>query len=225
MTKEQQGMNLYQKLVEVRKSIDLFTKDTQGYGYRYVSGSQILSKIKNKLDELQILLIPVVLNQSHETFDYKVYDKETKKEREKTDFIVTADMKYVWVNAENPEERIEIPWQTMGQQDDISKAFGSGLTYSERYFLLKFFGVPTDDEDPDARDTTGKKATNKLASDKQLNYITSLLNRKANEKYTREQLYEELKKRMGTTKEMEEWTTEEASKAISILTKNTKQDG
>lgn len=218
--KKQPQLNLYQKLVEVRKSIDFFTKDTQGYGYKYVSGSQILSKIKNKLDELQILLVPVVLDQQHTTFDYK--DKHGK---EKTDFIVTAPMKYVWVNAENPEERIEIPWQTMGQQDDISKAFGSGLTYSERYFLLKFFGVPTDDEDPDARDTTGKKATNKLASDKQLNYITSLLNRKANEKYTREQLYEELKKRMGTTKEMEEWTTEEASKAISILTKNTKQDG
>ena len=218
--KKQPQLNLYQKLVEVRKSIDFFTKDTQGYGYKYVSGSQILSKIKNKLDELQVLLIPMVLDQQHTAFDYK--DKQGK---EKTDFIVTAPMKYVWVNAENPEERIEIPWQTMGQQDDISKAFGSGLTYSERYFLLKFFGVPTDDEDPDARDTTGKTGALKLASDKQLNYITNLLNRKANEKYTREQLYEELKKRMGTTKEMEEWTTEEASKAISILTKNTKQDG
>lgn len=214
---KQPKMNLYQKLVEVRKSVDFFTKDTQGYGYKYVSGSQVLKKIKGKMDELQVLLIPEVLNQNHTTFDYKVYDKETKKEREKTDFIVTADMKYVWVNAENPEERIEIPWQTMGQQDDISKAFGSGLTYSERYFLLKFFGVPTDEEDPDARDTTGKKQTNKLASDKQLNYITNLLKKNVNEKFSFDDLYQHLKQKMGTEKEMEEWTVEEASKAISIL--------
>lgn len=217
MSEKKQKLNLYQKLVEVRKSIDLFTKDTQGYGYRYVSGSQILSKIKSKLDELQILLIPVVLNQSHETFDYKVYDKETKKEREKTDFIVTADMKYVWVNAENPEERIEIPWQTMGQQDDISKAFGSGLTYSERYFLLKFFGVPTDDEDPDARDTRGKKQTNKLATNKQLDLITNLIKKNVSQKYSFDDLYQHLKQKLGTKKEMEEWTVEEASKAIEIL--------
>lgn len=215
--KKQPKLNLYQKLVEVRKSIDFFSKDTQGYGYKYVSGSQVLGKIKQKLDELQILLIPIVLNQKHETFDYKVYDKEAKKEREKTDFIVTADMKYVWVNAEKPEEYIEIPWQTMGQQDDISKAFGSGLTYSERYFLLKFFGVPTDEEDPDARDTTGKKQTNKLASDKQLNYITNLLKKNVNEKFSFDDLYQHLKQKMNTDKEMEKWTVEEASKAISIL--------
>lgn len=214
MTEKRPKLNLYQKLVEVRKSIDFFKKDTQGYGYTYVSGSQILKKIKDKLDELQIILIPVVLNQKHETFYYKQWDRKDKREKEKTDFIVTADMKYIWVNAENPDERIEVPWQTMGQHDDISKAFGSGLTYSERYFLLKFFGVPTDEEDPDARDTNEKHST---ATEKQLNLITNLLKRNANEKYSAEDLYKHLKKKMGTEKDMENWTVQEASKAIEIL--------
>lgn len=217
MTAEQPKLNLYQKLVEIRKSIDVFKKDTQGFGYSYVSGSQVLGKIKNKMDELQILLIPEVLNQKHETFDYKVWDKEQKKEKEKTDFIVTADMKYVWVNAENPEERIGIPWQTMGQQDDISKAFGSGLTYSERYFLLKFFGVPTDEEDPDARDTRGKSKKTTLATDKQLNLVTNLLKKNVSEKLSFEDLYKHLKQKMGIEKDMEQWTVQEASKAIEIL--------
>lgn len=206
-------LNLHQKLVEIRRNIDVFTKDTEGFGYRYVSGSQVLGKIKDKMDELQVLLIPEVLNQKHSTFNYI-----DKKGKEKTDFIVTADMKYVWVNAENPEERIEIPWQTMGQQDDISKAFGSGLTYSERYFLLKFFGVPTDDDDPDARDTTGKKGSAKKATNKQLDLITNLLRKKVNEKFSWDDLYQHLKQKIGTAKEMEEWTVEEASKAIAILT-------
>ena len=43
-------MNLHEKLVEVRKSIDSFIKDTDGYGYKYVSGSQILEKIKKKIN-------------------------------------------------------------------------------------------------------------------------------------------------------------------------------
>jgi len=166
---EQPKLNLHQKLVEIRRNIDVFTKDTEGFGYRYVSGSQVLGKIKDKMDELQVLLIPEVLNQKHSTFNYI-----DKKGKEKTDFIVTADMKYVWVNAENPEERIEIPWQTMGQQDDISKAFGSGLTYSERYFLLKFFGVPTDDDDPDARDTTREKRAMRHQNWRRTNSLTTL---------------------------------------------------
>lgn len=211
----EQKMNLHQKLVEIRKSIDVFKKDSTGYGYRYVSGTQILSKIKDKMDELQVLLVPHVMNQSHTTFNYK-----DKKGNGKTDFIVTADMKYIWVNAENPDEQIEIRWQTMGQQDDISKAFGSGLTYSERYFLLKFFGVPTDDDDPDARDTTGKKESQneRLATDRQLNYIDSLLKKKVTKDYNLEDLYKILKQKLGTEKEMEEWTFYQAKKAIEILT-------
>lgn len=219
---ERKPLNLYQKLVEIRKSIDFFTKDTKGYGYKYVSGSQVLKKIKSKMDELQVLLIPVVLNQSHETFNYIVWDKQSQSEKEKTDFIVTADMKYVWVNAENPDEKIEVPWQTMGQQDDISKAFGSGLTYSERYFLLKFFGVPTDEEDPDARDTTGKKSnyqSNNLASEKQLNFITNLLKKNVSDKFSFEDLHAALQQKIGTDKPMEQWTSQEASKAIGILNK------
>ena len=30
------------------------------------------------------------------------------------------------------------------------KGVGSALTYAERYFFLKYFNVPTDDDDPDS---------------------------------------------------------------------------
>ena len=32
----------------------------------------------------------------------------------------------------------------------------TSLTYSERYFILKFFQAPTDDADPDNRDTSNR---------------------------------------------------------------------
>lgn len=139
-------LNLYQKIVEVRKSIDNFTKDQASYNYKYVSGTQVLSKIRIKMDELGLLLFPSIVSQSHEIYPYK--DKYNK---DKQDFLVFGDMNYQWINADKPDEILNVPWKYTGQQDDISKAYGSGLTYAERYFLLKFFGVPTDEDDPDKK--------------------------------------------------------------------------
>lgn len=149
-------LNLHMKLVEVRKSIDAFRKDQQGYNYSYISGTQVLSKIKQKMDELYLLLYPAINTQEFEGFPYK--DKYGK---DKHDFLVHGDMSYQWVNAEKPDEILVVPWKYTGQQADISQAFGSGLTYSERYFLLKFFGVPTDEDDPDKKTYDDKQKDNK----------------------------------------------------------------
>ena len=58
-------------------------------------------------------------------------------------------MVYTWVNLDNPEDRLEVPWLTVGQQADASQAVGSGLSYLNRYFLLKMFQIATPDDDPD----------------------------------------------------------------------------
>ena len=144
--------NLYQKLVEVRKEVVNFSKDTEGYGYNYVSGSQAIGKIREKMDELGVLLIPNIVETENSTYDYI-----NSKGKECTDHIVSGSMTYTWINSDNPEEKLDIPWKIYGAQDDISKAFGSGLTYSERYFILKFFQAPTDELDPDGRDTSNRK--------------------------------------------------------------------
>lgn len=214
-------MNIHQKLIEVRKSIGSFTKDADSYGYSYVSGSQVLGKIQEKMNELGVMLMPAIQDQSHEVFNYMAYDKKQQKQVQKTDFLVYGNMTYTWVNAEDPNDKIEVPFFYTGQQDDISKAFGSGLTYSERYFLLKFFSLPTDRDDPDSRDTSGKsdgqRSKGGKASEKQLNFIDSLLKRKVSDKFPKETLYANLKERIGTQEDMENWTADMASKAISIL--------
>lgn len=139
-------MNIYQKLIEVRKSIDTFTKDANGHNYTYISGTQVLGKIKKKMDDQGVILETNMTSQNHEQFPY--VDKWGKN---KIDFLVWGEMKMIWINADDPLDRSEIQWQMLGQQDDISKALGSGLTYAERYFLLKYFGIPTDADDPDAK--------------------------------------------------------------------------
>lgn len=148
-------MNLYQKLIQIRKDVVEFTKDSEGHKYKFVSGSQAIRKIRSKMDELGILLVPNMGETESYTYDYT-----TSNGKECTDHVVTGNMSYTWINADNPEEILEVPWKIYGAQDDISKAFGSGLTYSERYFILKFFQAPTDSEDPDNRDTSGRSKGN-----------------------------------------------------------------
>ncbi|MBQ8178020.1 MAG: ERF family protein [Clostridia bacterium] len=154
-------LNVFQKIIEVKKEITCFNKDCETTGaraYKYISGTQVLSKIKSKMEEIGLLFMPVeVENRGWQTFDYL-----NAKGEQKTDFIVEGKLVYAWINAEKPEDQVRIPFEYYGQQNDISKAFGSGLTYSERYLLLKALGVPTDEEDPDGRNEDKKaRAQNK----------------------------------------------------------------
>ena len=165
-------MNLYEKLVEIRKEVINFSKDTEGYGYKYVSGSQAIAKIRDNMDELGIILVPGVGDTITSTYDYI-----NSKGKECTDHIVSGDMSYTWINAEEPSETLTVPWKLYGAQDDISKAFGSGLTYSERYFILKFFQAPTDDADPDNRDTSNRgTAAKKGLSEAQVKRLYAIAN-------------------------------------------------
>lgn len=175
-------MNIYQKLVEVRKSIKGFSKDTKGFGFEYVSGNQILRAIKDKMDELGILLIPSI---NYDSFNWEKHEYKNKKGEDKLDFVVQSQMSYKWINADEPTDFIEIPWIMVGQQgDDISKAVGTAMTYNERYFLLKQFGLPTDEDDADKKEpnyggksSNYKNKTNEL-SEAQIKRLYAIANNK-----------------------------------------------
>lgn len=141
-------LNLFQKLVEIRKNIPVIHKDAKGYNnnYQYVTGSQLLIAIKDTMNHYGVLLFPKIITRDHTTRQYKSY-----KGKELTEYTVFGEMSYTWMNADNPEETLEIPFAYAGSQDDMARAFGSALTYAERYFLIKFFNIPTDNEDPDGR--------------------------------------------------------------------------
>jgi len=222
-------MNLWQKLVAIRKDIDVFVKNGKSYGYDYVTGSQILHKIKNNMDELQVILMPKM--GEHKTWQYSY---KNQKGREITDFVIEGDGFYEWINAEKPEERETIPWKFFGQQDDVSKAYGSALTYSERYFLLKFFGIPTDEDDADAKNTRGKQQNapynnnnsqnkqqntggNSKASEKQMKMIHAKIAHVAVISKAEKQTIEDtLKSKIGATN-LTEISPQIASKAIETL--------
>jgi len=139
-TKQTKKLNLYEKLIEVRKTVLYLKKDNKGYGYDYVSSSQTIGSLRKEMDVQGVLLVPSVI-------ETKVADHKTRKDNH--EYFTELKMHFTWINAENPEERIECDWYGQGL-DDGEKGPGKALTYAEKYFLLKFFNIATDKDDPDA---------------------------------------------------------------------------
>ncbi|MBO5037712.1 MAG: ERF family protein [Clostridia bacterium] len=156
-------LNIYQKLAKIRKPVEILQKNKSGYGYKYVTEDLILSKITGLMDKYGVSLIPSIVagstkvepynySKTKATKDGKVYEEKV------NEVLVSGDMVWTWVNNENPEEKIPVPWAMVGQQADASQAFGSGLSYSSRYFLLKYFNAATSEDDPDNWRSAQKEA-------------------------------------------------------------------
>jgi hypothetical protein len=132
-------VNIYQKLIEVRKVVPYLQKESEGHQYKYVGSSQVLAAVRLKMDELGLLLIPKIITPI-------LHEKTANNAKENLTELV---MEFTWVNAEKPDEQIVIPWYGQGL-DTGEKGVGKALTYAEKYFLLKQFNIATDKDDPDA---------------------------------------------------------------------------
>lgn len=147
-------LNIYQKLAKIRKPVEVIQKNKSGFGYKYVTEDVILAKITGLMNSLGVSLIPKIKPSTTKVEPYSYKKTKTRKdgsiyEENVNEILVHSDMEFEWVNNDNPEDRIPVSWTFVGQQSDASQAFGSGLTYATRYFLLKFFNVATSDDDPD----------------------------------------------------------------------------
>jgi len=139
-------LNLNQKIIEIRKLVSVLKKDTAGNNHKYVSEDQILNAISGKMDELDLLLEPQILNGTSKSYPH-TYTTVSGKVR--NEIVYSADMSFTWTDASTKETKV-IQWTMAGQMGDISQSQGSALTYANRYFLLKYFQVSTSEQDPDA---------------------------------------------------------------------------
>lgn len=206
-------LNLFQKIADVKANIDGFTKDTEGYKYHYVSGSQVLHKIRAKMEEHNLLFMPTI-----ESAEYKEIEV-LEKGKMKPNILVAVNLKYTWVNADNPEERFEMPFYAVGHQDDASKALGTALTYSERYLLMKMFNIPTDEDDADAKQKKEQYAPKASQQDVQryndsVNAFVDLMAEAGNKDLTPAMVGE----KVGVT-DPRQLTQEQINQAIAVITK------
>lgn len=176
-------MNIYQKLAKIRTPVAVIKKNRKGYGYTYVDEEEILAKITGLMGKLGVSLIPNIIHGSTVVEPYHYIKTKTTKDGKPYDehvneVMVHGDMEWIWVNDENPDDRVVVPWTFVGSQADASQGFGSALTYASRYFLLKYFNVATSDDDPDnwrTKQREAEDAEDKLIADQILNQVHELV--------------------------------------------------
>ena len=160
---EEEKLNLVQKLAKIRAISDVAKKEKKGFNYTYTDITEILAKVTAGMKKYNVSLIPSIVPGTAEVTQLKTVNTKIDKtgkpyDQTVSEMLVKADMIYTWINDEEPENRIEVPWFVTGSQADPSQALGSGLTYTMRQFLTAFFQIAQSDTDVDAYRSKQKAA-------------------------------------------------------------------
>ena len=160
----EEKLNIHQKLLKVLEMAGVLQKNKDGYNYKYVTEDEIQAKVTAGMKKYGLMLYPnIVPGTFHvQPISYEKYDKKANKGAgglvPVNETIVSCEMLFRWVNVDNPEETVEVQWGLVGQMEDAAQAFGAGLTYTNRYFLLKSLQVATTESDPDNYRSKQKEA-------------------------------------------------------------------
>lgn len=139
-----ENKNLYQKLHEIQSKIVGLGKDGKSFGYAYVTGSKVLGEIKPLMNEYGLMLKQEILSIDNERQDYAT------KNGSKSEILSKVMMRFTWIDVATGDKDENL-FGANGQ-NDWDKGVGSALTYAERYFLLKYFHIATDEDDIDNDD-------------------------------------------------------------------------
>ena len=154
---ERTEMNIHQKLLKIADAAGILQKTKSGYNYKYVPEEEIQAKVTAGMQKYGVMLYHSIVPGTLQVMPY-TYQKT--KDKTINEFIVHADTVYTWVNADKPEETVEVPWVLVGQMEDASQAFGAAETYCNRYFLMKSLQLATSEADPDNYRSKQKEAEN-----------------------------------------------------------------
>lgn len=135
--KQEKQATLLERLLAIREGVSGLAKDARNEHFRfdYVSSSKVLGKLRKLMNENRVLLIPNIESIAYSTSGKNIFTE--------------VNIKYTWVNVDDSSDSLECNWYAQGQ-DSGEKGPGKAYTYAEKYFLLKFFNIPTDRDDPDA---------------------------------------------------------------------------
>lgn len=142
-------MKLYEKLLIIQQRVSGLGKDKKANNYSYVTGDKVLGEIKPIMNELGLILKQEILSIENARQDYKT-GVGTNYEKAKSEINSKVMMRFTWVDCATGDKDENL-FGANGQ-NDWDKGVGSALTYGERYFLLKFFHIATDEDDIDNPD-------------------------------------------------------------------------
>ena len=136
-----ENLNLYQKLLHIQTKINGLGKDKTTYQYKYVTGDKVLGEIKPLMNQLGLILKQEVVSIENTRQDYSTAKGS------KSEILSKVMMQFTWIDCATGEKDVN-SFGANGQ-NDWEKGLGSALTYAERYFLLKYFHIATDEDDID----------------------------------------------------------------------------
>lgn len=142
-------MGIYNKLLKIQQHINGLGKDKAAHQFKYVTGDKLLSYVKPMMNDLGVLLKQEIISIDNVRQDYHTVDKNGQI-KNKNEILSKCMMRFTWVDCETGEKDENL-FGANGQ-NDWDKGVGSALTYAERYFLLKFFHIATDEDDIDNPD-------------------------------------------------------------------------
>jgi hypothetical protein len=159
----EERLNLIQKLAKIRAISDVVSKNKKGFNYKYADITEILANITAGMKKYGVSLIPSIVPGTSQVSQNVVvntkFDKAGKAyEQTSTEMIVRCEMIFKWVNDDDLNDCIDVPWLVVGSQADPSQALGSALTYCTRYFLCNYFQIAQPESDVDAYRSKQKEA-------------------------------------------------------------------
>lgn len=150
-------VKLSQKLLEVRKTVPYLQKKTQGHQYKFVGSSDVLGALREELDKQGLLLYPNVKDSKIQVSSVENKDRYGNLKVTQTIFTELF-IDFEWEDSETGATKV-VPFYAQGIDTQGEKGVGKALTYAEKYFLLKQFNIPTDQDDPDNFQQKNQKPT------------------------------------------------------------------
>lgn len=156
---------LFTKLLNIQKTVNGIMKDKQTYSYNYATGDKVLNIIRPLMNEEGLILVQEVDEVENTIVDYKA----GREQKDKREILSSVKQVFKWIDCDTGFE-YPVKFHANGM-NEFEKGLGSALTYAERYFLLKFFHIPTDKDDvdnPDRKkeDQEREEEKNRLESEK-----------------------------------------------------------
>lgn len=139
-------LNIYQRMLKAQSMINTVSKNlsvgTGNNTYKAVSERDVLDAVKEAEKECGIYSYP---------YEREIYEqKETTSKYGSVNFWIRLRVVYRFVNVDDANDYIDVTTYGDGV-DTLDKAPGKGMTYADKYALMKAYKISTgDDQDKSA---------------------------------------------------------------------------
>jgi hypothetical protein len=147
-------MNIYQRVIEIRKAIDYIKKDKKVEGYMAVTHDSVTGLTREHFIKHGVVIVPSGIVQS------AVKETGTTTSRGTPFIRFEARYRFDVVNADDPQDKFSIEVEAHAL-DHGDKAPGKAFSYAKKYAVLKLIEIESGEEE-EAREEQHKPKESKV---------------------------------------------------------------